>query len=194
MRLGAQRPQSSASCILPGRTRSGPGRHRRRLAIWKKITLSGTSSTPSKLGLPGGPGRGRDLCHGAIEMVYELEHMGLPFDRTPEGRIAQRPFGGHTNNATKQPVRRACHAADRTGHMILQNGLSAVHQEQRGLLRRVPGVGPPGELAGAGCGRGRHPYRQRQIHTSMPSRPSSRRAASGASGRSPRAYASPATA
>ncbi len=60
------------------------------------------------------------LCHGAIEMVYELEHMGLPFDRTPEGRIAQRPFGGHTNNATKQPVRRACHAADRTGHMILQ--------------------------------------------------------------------------
>ncbi len=53
-------------------------------------------------------------------MVYELEHMGLPFDRTPEGLIAQRPFGGHTNNETKQPVRRACHAADRTGHMILQ--------------------------------------------------------------------------
>jgi succinate dehydrogenase / fumarate reductase flavoprotein subunit len=46
--------------------------------------------------------------------------MGLPFDRTPDGRIAQRPFGGHTNNATKLPVRRACHAADRTGHMILQ--------------------------------------------------------------------------
>jgi succinate dehydrogenase / fumarate reductase flavoprotein subunit len=60
------------------------------------------------------------LCEEAVGMVYELEHMGLPFDRTPEGRIAQRPFGGHTNNATKQPVRRACHAADRTGHMILQ--------------------------------------------------------------------------
>jgi succinate dehydrogenase / fumarate reductase flavoprotein subunit len=60
------------------------------------------------------------LCNEAVGMVYELEHMGLPFDRTPEGRIAQRPFGGHTNNATKQPVRRACHAADRTGHMILQ--------------------------------------------------------------------------
>ncbi len=60
------------------------------------------------------------LCNEAIGMVYELEHMGLPFDRTPEGRIAQRPFGGHTNNETKQPVRRACHAADRTGHMILQ--------------------------------------------------------------------------
>jgi succinate dehydrogenase / fumarate reductase flavoprotein subunit len=60
------------------------------------------------------------LCDEAVGMVYELEHLGLPFDRTPEGRIAQRPFGGHTNNATKRPVRRACHAADRTGHMILQ--------------------------------------------------------------------------
>ena len=60
------------------------------------------------------------LCEEAVGMVYELEHMGLPFDRTPDGRIAQRPFGGHTNNATKKPVRRACHAADRTGHMILQ--------------------------------------------------------------------------
>jgi len=46
--------------------------------------------------------------------------MGLPFNRTEEGRIAQRPFGGHTNNVTMQPVRRACYAADRTGHMILQ--------------------------------------------------------------------------
>jgi succinate dehydrogenase / fumarate reductase, flavoprotein subunit len=60
------------------------------------------------------------LCSEAVGMVYELEHMGLPFDRTRDGRIAQRPFGGHTNNTTKKPVRRACHAADRTGHMILQ--------------------------------------------------------------------------
>ncbi len=60
------------------------------------------------------------LCQEAIDVVYELEHMGLPFDRTEEGRIAQRRFGGHTNNETGQPVRRACHAADRTGHMILQ--------------------------------------------------------------------------
>ncbi|GAB4542025.1 MAG: succinate dehydrogenase flavoprotein subunit [Anaerolineales bacterium] len=56
----------------------------------------------------------------APQIVYELEHMGLPFDRTPEGRIIQRPFGGHTNNESGKPVRRACHAADRTGHMILQ--------------------------------------------------------------------------
>src|SRR5512144_1011756 len=60
------------------------------------------------------------MCNEAIEAVLELEHMGLPFDRTPEGKIAQRPFGGHTNNETGKPVRRACHAADRTGHMILQ--------------------------------------------------------------------------
>ncbi|GAB4445570.1 MAG: succinate dehydrogenase flavoprotein subunit [Anaerolineales bacterium] len=60
------------------------------------------------------------MCNEAPQIVYELEHMGLPFDRTPDGRIAQRPFGGHTNNVTGKPVRRACHAADRTGHMILQ--------------------------------------------------------------------------
>ncbi len=60
------------------------------------------------------------MCYQAPEIIYELEHMGVPFDRTPDGRIAQRPFGGHTNNKTGKPVRRACHAADRTGHMILQ--------------------------------------------------------------------------
>ena len=60
------------------------------------------------------------MTNEAIEAVLELEHMGLPFDRTPEGKISQRPFGGHTNNETGKPVRRACHAADRTGHMILQ--------------------------------------------------------------------------
>ncbi|NLG72488.1 MAG: succinate dehydrogenase flavoprotein subunit [Chloroflexi bacterium] len=60
------------------------------------------------------------MCNEAIPAVYELEHMGRPFSRTPDGKIAQRPFGGHTNNITKKPVRRACYAADRTGHMILQ--------------------------------------------------------------------------
>jgi succinate dehydrogenase / fumarate reductase flavoprotein subunit len=60
------------------------------------------------------------MCEQAVHTVYELEHMGLPFNRTPEGKIAQRPFGGHTNNETGKPVRRACYAADRTGHMILQ--------------------------------------------------------------------------
>ena len=60
------------------------------------------------------------MCSEAVPAVYELEHMGLPFSRTADGRIAQRPFGGHTNNKTGKVVRRACYAADRTGHMILQ--------------------------------------------------------------------------
>ena len=60
------------------------------------------------------------LCREAVETVLELEHMGLPFDRTPDGKIAQRRFGGHTSHFGEKPVRRACHAADRTGHMILQ--------------------------------------------------------------------------
>ena len=60
------------------------------------------------------------MCSEAVPAVYELEHMGLPFSRTKDGRIAQRPFGGHTNNQTGKPVGRACYAADRTGHMILQ--------------------------------------------------------------------------
>ena len=60
------------------------------------------------------------MCQEAVEIVYELEHWGLPFDRTPDGLISQRRFGGHTRNFGEGPVRRACHAADRTGHMILQ--------------------------------------------------------------------------
>ncbi len=60
------------------------------------------------------------MCEVAPEIVYELEHMGLPFSRNSDGTIAQRPFGGHTNNETGLPVTRACYAADRTGHMILQ--------------------------------------------------------------------------
>ena len=60
------------------------------------------------------------MCNEAVQAVYELEHMGLPFSRTPEGKIDQRPFGGHTNNKTGKPVRRACYAVARTGHMILQ--------------------------------------------------------------------------
>src|SRR6266571_4732697 len=60
------------------------------------------------------------LAREAIDAVYELEHRGLPFNRTEDGRIDQRRFGGHTRNYGEAPVRRACYAADRTGHMILQ--------------------------------------------------------------------------
>jgi succinate dehydrogenase / fumarate reductase flavoprotein subunit len=60
------------------------------------------------------------LAREAIETVIELEHLGLPFNRTDDGRIDQRRFGGHTRNFGEAPVKRACYAADRTGHMILQ--------------------------------------------------------------------------
>jgi succinate dehydrogenase / fumarate reductase flavoprotein subunit len=60
------------------------------------------------------------MCKEAIDAVLDLERMGLPFNRTPAGRIDQRRFGGHTRNHGEAPVRRSCYAADRTGHMILQ--------------------------------------------------------------------------
>ncbi len=60
------------------------------------------------------------LAEEAIQAVYDLENRGLPFNRTPDGRIDQRRFGGHTRNFGEAPIRRACYAADRTGHMILQ--------------------------------------------------------------------------
>jgi len=59
------------------------------------------------------------LAKDAPRAIYELEHMGVPFNRTPEGKIAQRAFGGHTSNFGRAPVKRACHAADRTGRVIL---------------------------------------------------------------------------
>jgi succinate dehydrogenase / fumarate reductase flavoprotein subunit len=59
------------------------------------------------------------MCREAIPVVYELEHYGVPVSRTPEGKIYQRPFGGHMRNFGEAPVQRACAAADRTGHAIL---------------------------------------------------------------------------
>jgi succinate dehydrogenase / fumarate reductase flavoprotein subunit len=60
------------------------------------------------------------MCREAVQAVYDLEHHGMPFNRTPDGRIDQRRFGGHTHHHGEGPVRRSCYAADRTGHMILQ--------------------------------------------------------------------------
>ena len=59
------------------------------------------------------------MCREAIPAVYELENYGVPFSRTPDGKIYQRPFGGHMRNFGEAPVQRACAAADRTGHAIL---------------------------------------------------------------------------
>src|SRR6186997_327787 len=60
------------------------------------------------------------MTEEAVEAIYQLERWGLPFNRTPDGKIDQRRFGGHTRNHGEGPVKRACFAADRTGHMILQ--------------------------------------------------------------------------
>jgi succinate dehydrogenase / fumarate reductase flavoprotein subunit len=60
------------------------------------------------------------MTEEAVDAIYQLERWGLPFNRTPDGRIDQRRFGGHTAEHGERPVRRACYAADRTGHMILQ--------------------------------------------------------------------------
>lgn len=59
------------------------------------------------------------MCRAAPEVVYELEHFGMPFDRLDSGKIYQRPFGGHMQDYGKNPVQRACAAADRTGHALL---------------------------------------------------------------------------
>ena len=59
------------------------------------------------------------MCKKANEVVVELEHYGMPFDRTDNGKIYQRPFGGHMSNFGEKPVRRSCAAADRTGHAML---------------------------------------------------------------------------
>jgi len=59
------------------------------------------------------------MCREATQVVYELEHFGMPFDRNADGTIYQRPFGGHTANYGEKPVQRACAAADRTGHAML---------------------------------------------------------------------------
>jgi hypothetical protein len=102
--------------------RRGAGRHRRGARqLSKKTGPNGTPTTRSKVRITWATRMRSSSCATKrSQAVLELEHMGLPFDRTPEGRISQRPFGGHTNNETGKPVRRACHAADRTGHMILQ--------------------------------------------------------------------------
>ncbi len=72
------------------------------------------------------------MCEDAIRTIIELEHLGVPFSRTPEGKIAQRRFGGHTRDFGAAPVRRACYSADRTGHAIMfalfeQSELQGVH-------------------------------------------------------------------
>ena len=78
------------------------------------------------------------LAREAPKAVYELEHYGVPFSRTEDGRIYQRPFGGHTTEFGEgPPVQRTCAAADRTGHAILHTLYGQIAQAQRPVLHRV---------------------------------------------------------
>src|SRR5919199_4018617 len=92
------------------------------------------------------------LAKEAIDAVLDLEKMGLPFNRTPNGTIDQRRFGGHSRNHGEAPVRRACYAADRTGHMILQTLYQqclarGVHFYDEYQVLDIA-FGPAGEVAG----------------------------------------------
>ena len=94
------------------------------------------------------------MCRDAVETVINLEHLGMPFNRTPEGLIDQRRFGGHTRNYGEAPVRRACFAADRTGQAILQTLFQqcikhdvAFYDEYQVLELAMP-AGPGGPVSG----------------------------------------------
>jgi succinate dehydrogenase / fumarate reductase flavoprotein subunit len=109
------------------------------------------------------------MCRKAPEVVVELEHFGMPFDRTDEGKIYQRPFGGHMSNFGEKPVRRACAAADRTGHAMLhalyQRNVRAntqffVEWMALDLIRDEVGSGARGDRPGNGNRRGRRLPRQ----------------------------------
>ncbi|MFA5943603.1 MAG: succinate dehydrogenase flavoprotein subunit [Candidatus Thermoplasmatota archaeon] len=97
------------------------------------------------------------MCRDAPETIIQLEHMGLPFDRLPNGKISQRKFGGHTREHGKGPVDRACHSADRTGHAMLhtlyqqclKQGVRFFNEYQ--VLDLVEGKAADGSKAIAGC-------------------------------------------
>jgi succinate dehydrogenase / fumarate reductase flavoprotein subunit len=109
------------------------------------------------------------LCKSAPAAVFELEHFGVPFSRTADGKIYQRAFGGMTRNNGEGPVQRTCAAADRTGHAILHTPVRPVAEPRGRVLHRVLRAGPD-------HGRGRLPRHDR--------RGSSTTARSTASGRS----------
>jgi succinate dehydrogenase / fumarate reductase flavoprotein subunit len=98
------------------------------------------------------------MCRKANEVVVELEHYGMPFDRTDNGKIYQRPFGGHMSNFGEKPVRRSCAAADRTGHAMLHAMYQRNVKVNTQFFVEWHGAGP-----GARC-RGRCARRHRDGH------------------------------
>ena len=111
-------PSCTPCAATPARRRAASGP---RWATWRRTGRSGTPSTRSRAGTTSWTRRAAVLlAEDAVRAVYDLENRGLAFSRTPDGKIDQRRFGGHTRNFGEAPVRRSCYAADRTGHMILQ--------------------------------------------------------------------------
>jgi succinate dehydrogenase / fumarate reductase flavoprotein subunit len=103
------------------------------------------------------------LTYDAPQTIYELEHLGVPFSRTPEGKIAQRPFGGHTRNFGERPVRRA-HAAARTGHAILHTLYEqCVVRSPDPSSRSVPAM----TAKRSGCGRHRPALGESTVHAKV---------------------------
>jgi succinate dehydrogenase / fumarate reductase flavoprotein subunit len=96
------------------------------------------------------------LAEEAIQAVYDLENRGLPFNRTPEGASTSGDSGATPATSAKRPVKRACYAADRTGHMILQTLYQQCIKNKVDLFRRIPGGRPDHErrqyLPGGGGG------------------------------------------
>jgi len=90
------------------------------LGMRKRIIGNGISLTRSREAITSATRTPSRSWYGTpTRVIYELEHMGVPFSRTPDGKIAQRNFGGHTRDYGKKPVKRACHAADHTGRVVL---------------------------------------------------------------------------
>jgi succinate dehydrogenase / fumarate reductase flavoprotein subunit len=123
--VGASQAGLKTACItkvFPTRshTVAAQGGISARSAIWARMTGAGTCTTPSRGPTGSATRTPSNISAGTRPAVYELEHYGVPFSRTEEGKIYQRPFGGMTTEFGEgPPAQRTCAAADRTGHAIL---------------------------------------------------------------------------
>ena len=194
----ASRSRRSRRCSRRARTRwrrraaSAP-----RSATWARTAGSGTCTTPSRARTASGDQDAIEfMCRMAPEVVIELEHFGMPFDRNENGTIYQRPFGGHSANFGEKPVQRSSCAADRTGHAMLHALYQRNVHRADAVLRRVDGARPHPRHRGPRARRDRARDGDRRGRDLPGARPrSSPPAAAGASSRPrPTPSSTPATA